>query len=154
MSTILLSFEPEWFSLLESGKKKFEYRKHFPDGDETTVYFYVSNPVKAITGVAIFGKKEKLSLWKEKYSDRPVKVAERISEFMEDCNYAIPMLSFTKTVRIPLNQLRTDIKGFIVPRMYYYIDDSDLLNYLKVNLTPLEETYQNDFSFISDDDIC
>lgn len=64
------------------------------------------------------------------------------------------MLSFTKTVRIPLNQFRTDIKGFIVPRMYYYIDDSDLLNYLKVNLTPLEETYQNDFSFISDDDIC
>jgi iron(III) transport system permease protein len=32
MSTILLSFEPEWFSLLENGKKKFEYRKHFPDG--------------------------------------------------------------------------------------------------------------------------
>lgn len=154
MSTILLSFEPEWFSLLESGKKKFEYRKHFPDGGETTVYFYVSNPVKAITGVAVFGKKEKLSTWKEKYSDRPVKVTERISEFMEDCNYAIPMLSFTKTTRIPLKQLRTDIEGFIVPRMYYYIDDSDLLNYLKANLTSLEETHQNYFSFISDDDIC
>lgn len=28
MSTILLSFEPEWFSLLEKNIKKFEYRKH------------------------------------------------------------------------------------------------------------------------------
>ena len=26
MSTILLSFESDWFSLLESGDKKFEYR--------------------------------------------------------------------------------------------------------------------------------
>lgn len=154
MSTILLSFEPEWFSLLESGKKKFEYRKHFPDGDKTTVYFYVSNPVKAITGVAVFGNKEELCLWKEKYSDRPIEVKERISEFMEECNFAIPMLSFTRTIKISLKQLRTDIEGFIVPRMYYYIDDSDLLNYLKTNLTPLEETHQNDFSFISDDDIC
>ena len=37
---------------------------------------------------------------------------------------------------------------------FKYIDDSDLLNYLKTNLTPLEETNQNDFSFISDDNIC
>lgn len=59
MSTLLLSFEPEWFSLLESEKKRFEY-----------------------------------------------------------------------------------------------IDDSDLLNYLITSLTPLEKPHQNDFSFISNDDIC
>lgn len=56
MSTILLSFEPEWFSLLENNIKKFEYRKHFPKG-KTTVYFYVSNPVKAITGIAEFDER-------------------------------------------------------------------------------------------------
>jgi hypothetical protein len=39
-------------------------------------------------------------------------------------------------------------------KKFEYIDDSDLLNYLKTNLTPLEETHQNDFSFISNDDIC
>ena len=39
-------------------------------------------------------------------------------------------------------------------KKFEYIDGSDLLNYLKTNLTPLEETHQNDFSFISNDDIC
>lgn len=131
MNTILLSFEPEWFFLLESGQKKFEYRKHFPVGENTTVYFYVSNPIKAITGVAVFGKREKLIDWKEKYSDRPAEVMNRISEFMEDCTYAIPMLSFTKAIQIPLEKLRQDVENFIVPRMYYYLDDSDLLDYLK-----------------------
>lgn len=73
---------------------------------------------------------------------------------MEDCNYAVPMLSFTKTIQIPLERLCQETEKFIVPRMYYYLDDSDLLDYLKANLTPVQETYINDFSIITDDDIC
>ena len=60
MKTILLSFEPEWFHLLESGEKKFEYRKHFPT-EQTTAFFYVSVPEKMISGIAVFGEREKLS---------------------------------------------------------------------------------------------
>lgn len=55
MSTVLLSFENEWFECLKKGIKKFEYRKHFLVGKTTTVYFYVSKPVKAICGIAIMG---------------------------------------------------------------------------------------------------
>ena len=73
MSTILLSFEAEWFKKLESGEKKLEYRKHFSKG-KTTVYFYVSQPVKAITGKAIFGEREALLDWKKRYHNRTQEV--------------------------------------------------------------------------------
>lgn len=154
MSTILLSFEPEWFRLLESGKKKFEYRKHFPTGKETTIYFYVSRPVKAITGIALFGERETLQDWLEKNSSRSCDVKNRILDFMNDNRFAIPMLSFTKTNEIPLDKLRADILGFIVPRMYYYLDDTPLLKYLQSNLIPLGQPITHDFQNLRDEDIC
>ena len=153
MSTILLSFEPDWFFKLESGEKKFEYRKHFPKG-KTTVYFYVSNPVKAISGIANFDVREKLEDWKTKYADRPQKVQERIADFSSDCRFAMPLLSFQPTNRISLHQLQQDIPGFIVPRMYYYIDDSDLLSYLNEKLIPMGPMLHHSFDTITDDDIC
>ena len=126
MSTILLSFESDWFFKLEKGEKKFEYRKHFPKG-KTRVYFYVSRPVMAITGVADFSDREDLSKWLEKFSDRPNEVQERIHEMLLDCRYAVPCLSFQPTNRISLAQLRSDMPDFIVPRMYYYLDELPLL---------------------------
>ncbi len=153
MSTILLSFEPEWFSLLEKNIKKFEYRKHFPKG-KTTVYFYVSNPVKAITGIAEFDECQDLLSWKEKYNNRPVEVRKRIDVMAEDCRFVMPMLSFQKTTKIPLSKLKLDIPNFVVPRMYYYLDDLPLLEYLNSNLTPIGKKTINTFSEIEDCDIC
>ena len=153
MKTILLSFEPEWFHFLESGKKKFEYRKHFPT-EQTTAFFYVSAPEKKISGIAVFGEREKLSDWPSKYSNRTPEVQARIAEFMTDCRWAMPVLSFQKTSSISLEQLRRDLPGFIVPRMYYYIDDTDLFKYLKSKLEPIGPLLENSFSRLSDDDIC
>ena len=153
MSTILLSFESDWFKKLENGEKKFEYRKHFPKG-RTTVYFYVSKPVMAITGIATFDEREELIGWKEKYSDRPKAVHDRIDEMLTDCRYAVPCLTFQPTNRIPLNKLREDIDNFIVPRMYYYIDDLPLLEYLKSSLVPTGEMLIHRFDSIEDEDIC
>lgn len=153
MSTILLSFEPEWFHLLEKGKKKFEYRKHFPK-DKTTAYFYVSSPEKNISGIATFGERERLADWSVKYSNRPQQVKDRIADFTTDCNWAIPVLSFQKTSAISLEQLREDLPGFIVPRMYYYIDGTDLHKYLLANLQIVSPPIINSFAEVSDDDIC
>ena len=153
MSTILLSFECDWFSLLESGEKKFEYRKHFPKG-KTTVYFYVSKPVMAITGIAEFAEREELSDWLKKYEDRPSEVKERIADMMSDCKYAIPCVRFQKTNKIPLLKLRTDIDNFIVPRMYYYLDDLPMLKYLENTLKPIGNAIYHQFDVIADDDIC
>lgn len=133
MSTILLSFTPDWFEYLEKGIKKYEYRRHFPTG-ETTAYFYVSNPVKAITGIAHFGERQLLSSGKNKVVASPKEVIDHVNDNNSGCRFAVPCLSFQPTNKIPLNTLRADVPGFIVPRMYYYIDDSDLLHYLQSNL--------------------
>lgn len=153
MSTILLSFEAEPFSRLESGEKKFEYRKHFPLGD-TIAYFYVSKPVKAITGIAYFGNRERLSDWAQKYSDRPSSVQNRIQDYLLECNYAVPLLRFQKTNQIPLEKLRADLRGFVVPRMYYYIDDHPLLKYLGDNISLEGNPIIHTFETIADSDIC
>lgn len=153
MSTILLSFEPDWFFQLESGKKKFEYRKNFPT-DKVTAYFYVSKPIKAITGIADFDLRQPLSEWPKKYSDRSSEVLSRIVDFLSDCRYAMPVLNFQPTNRISLDMLRRDLPGFIVPRMYYYIDNTPLLSYLQINLKPSMPLLKNSFSSILDDDIC
>lgn len=153
MSTILLSFEPYWFKLFESGVRKFEYRKHFPKG-ETTAYFYVSTPVKGITGIARFAERESLEDWAIKYADRPASVQSRIKDFMSDCRFAIPLLEFQKTNLLPLAQIRCEYPPFVVPRMYYYIDTDPLLRYLQPNLLPIGAGIKHTFEAIVDDDIC
>lgn len=153
MKTILLSFDADTFEKLENGKKKFEYRKNLPDGD-FIVYFYVSNPVKAISGIGYFGQREQLSTWLEKYADRPQAVQERIKEYLTECRYVAPLYRFQKTNRLSLNKLREDMPGFIVPRMYYYLDGTALLSYLKTELIPDGSMVTYSFDFIEDDDIC
>lgn len=152
MNTILLSFSADWYSELVAGRMKFEYRKYFPEG-ETKVFFYVSNPIKAVSGVAIFAARENLSDWIEKYSTRPQSVQNRIREYMEDCRYAMPIKSFQATESVPLEKLKRDLPGFVVPRMYYYLSGATL-EYLENNCHPCGEPLINDFSTILDEDIC
>lgn len=153
MRTILLSFDTEWFERLENNRLKFEYRKVLPAG-ELKVYFYVSSPTKAISGIAHFGDREELSTWLEKYSDRAGEVTERIHDYLQECRYAIRIKDFQKTNKITLTQLKNDIPDFIVPRMYYYLDNTELLEYLENNLVSQGEKYINTFDVIEDDDIC
>lgn len=94
--------------------------------EDTTAYFYVNQPVKTITGIAHFGKRENLIDSLAKHSARPQRVKDRINDF----------------------------PNFIVSRMYYYINDSELPEYLQTNLLPTENTRINNFPFITDIDIC
>lgn len=153
MRTILLSFESNWFDKLENSETKFEYRKMLPS-NAVTVYFYVSRPVMAISGIAHFGERESLSTWLEKYSDRSADVIKRIKDYLADCNYAAPVLDFLKTNKITLKQLQNDLPSFKVPRMYYYLDNTDLLSYLNENLRPIAPLLTNTFNAILDVEIC
>lgn len=92
------------------------------------------NPIKAITGIGEFGNREELVTWLDKFSSRPDNVKRRIEDYLEDCNYVAPLLSFQKTNRLPLRDLQKDIPNFVVPRMYYYLDDLELLDYLNNKL--------------------
>lgn len=152
MRTIILSFEPKWFELLRTGKIKFEYRKTLPK-EEVKVYFYISKPVKGVCGVAHFGKRIPLLSWLDKFSDRSPEVIKRIDEYLQDCKYVAPIIDFQDTNIIPLTELR-NIEGFVVPRMYYYIDETPMLDYLENNLNEVSQKIVNDFNNVSDDDIC
>lgn len=152
MKTILLSFTPDWFLELEKGNMKIEYRKNFPS-DDVIAYFYVSSPIKAISGIAHFSQRESLKSWLDKYASRSQEVKDRILEYMEDCRYAIPIKSFQATNYISLDTLKKDVPGFVVPRMYYYIDDTPLLEYLESNLTASKELFVHSFNE-TDDEIC
>ena len=154
MKSIILSFSPDWFEKLESGLLKHEYRYNFPDSSRTLVYFYVSRPVKAITGIALMGAREQLKSWEIKYESRGPAVVSRINDYLQDCRYAIPIISFQKTNQIPLDQLNRDLGNFVVPRMYYFIDGTTLSDYLEQNLKPIGEPYKPDLNIITDDDIC
>lgn len=153
MKTILLSFDSTYFEKLEKNEIKFEYRKMLPD-DELEVYFYVSRPIKAISGIAHFGKRDELKNWLDYFSDRPKDVISRIEDYLEDCRYVVPILDFQKTNRIPLDKLKIDICNFVVPRMYYYLDNTSTLEYLNNNLIKEGAKHINSFETISNEDIC
>ena len=61
---------------------------------------------------------------------------------------------FENTNAIPLGKLRDDLTKLVVPQMYYFMKESELLNYLEENLIPdgvlVKHTYEN----IASDIIC
>lgn len=152
MRTILLSFKAEVFKKVLSGEKIYEHRKVFPD-DDIEAYLYVSAPVKAIVGVMHLTNKTDINLWKEKYSyDNDA--LSRISEYLKNHRYAMEIKDFQNTNQISLYELREKLPRFIVPQMYYFIDDTELLDYLHKNLVPVGSLIQHDFSDIKSDQIC
>lgn len=66
MRKMLLSFKPEVYEKIKSGKKKFEHRRNFPD-EPIMAYMYVSAPIKAIKGIVYLGKRHLLSDWREEF---------------------------------------------------------------------------------------
>jgi hypothetical protein len=66
----------------------------------------------------------------------------------------MPMYSFQATTKIPLEKLREDVPDFVVPRMYYYLDNLPLLSYIEENLQPTAEKATYNFDDLTDDDIC
>ena len=153
MRTILFSFSNYWFQYLNSGKMRFEYRKVLP-AEETRVYYYVSQPVMAVTGIAHYGPRENLKCWLTLYGNRSEAVRSRILDYMTDCKYAVKIYEYIQTNKIPLKQLRRDVPGFKPPRMYYFIDNTPLLGYLEKNLKPCGKSWEFTFDQVLDEDIC
>lgn len=115
--------------------------------------WYVSTPIKPIVGIMHLNNKTAIESWKEKYS-YDEKALERIADYLKHHKYAMEITDFQNTNKIPLEQLRIDLPGFVVPQMYYFIDDTPLLDYLERNLMPYGEKIIHDFSHISSEQIC
>lgn len=152
MKTMLLSFKASVFEKLLNGEKIFEHRKVFPN-EPILAYLYVSSPVKAITGKVLLGNKIDLEEWKVKYNYDSAAV-KRIDEYLKHHKYVMEIQRFQPTNRISLEKLRQDLPGFVVPQMYYFIDNTPLLEYLEDNLKPDGEETVNDFSNIDSTMVC
>lgn len=152
MRTMLLSFKAEVYKKVLSGEKIYEHRKVFPD-EPIKAYLYVSNPIKAIVGIMYLNNKTCIESWKEKYSYDPAALM-RIDEYLTQHRYAMEITEFRNTNEISLYKLREDVENFVVPQMYYFIDDTDLLVYLEKNLKEDGVVIRHKFDNITSDMIC
>lgn len=152
MRTMLLSFKADVYKKVISGEKIFEHRKVFPN-EPIKAYLYVSNPVKAITGIMYLEHRVEIESWKNSYAYDEAAI-KKIDGYLEHHKYAMEIKEFHETSEIPLNQLRNDIPDFVVPQMYYFIDDSPLLKYLEKELQPTGKIIVHDFLDIKSSQIC
>lgn len=149
---MLLSFKPEVYEKIKSGKKKFEHRRNFPD-EPIMAYMYVSAPVKAITGIVYLGKRHLLSDWKEEFKEDKDAIA-RIEKYEKSYRYAMEIEKFQETTEISLEDLRRDVPGFVAPQMYIYLDNSDLLQYIENSLKRKTVNIKHKFDEICANQIC
>jgi len=152
MRKMLLSFKANVFQRVLSGEKIYEHRRVFPD-EPIEAYLYVSAPVKAIVGIMHLEHKTDIETWKEKYAyDNAALI--RIDEYLKHHRYAMEIKDFQNTNEISLYTLRKELSSFVVPQMYYFIDDTELLEYLQKKLVPIGDSIQHDFSSIKSEQIC
>ena len=152
MRTMLLSFKPHVYNRIKAGEKIFEHRRTFPD-EPIKAFMYVSAPVCAITGVLYLGKRHDLVDWQEIFASDKSAV-ERIEQYRKSVNYAMEILEFQETTEISLEKLRADIKNFVCPQMYYYLDGKPLLAYIENHLINKEINIKNTFEIIRAEDVC
>lgn len=149
---MLLSFKPEVYEKVKSGKKIFEHRRNFPD-EPIMAYMYVSSPVKAITGIIYLGKRHLLSDWKEEFKYDKDAVT-RIEKYQESYRYAIEILEFQETTEISLKDLKLDVPGFVAPQMYIYLDGTELLDYIDKHIEMREIHLKHSFDEVKSEQIC
>ena len=152
MKTVLISLKPEVFQAILSGEKIYEHRRVFPDGP-VKAYIYISSPIQAIGGILYLDNKVKIEEWKTKYSyDRAA--IERIDKYLERYQVAMEIRRFQNTNKIFLNDIRQEFPDFLIPQMYYYLDELPLLEYLENNLKPIDYEITHEFQNVSSNLIC
>lgn len=152
MRTVLLSLKPEVFQNVLSGKKIYEHRKVFPDGP-VTAYIYISRPIQALTGIMYLGNKKEIIEWKKTYKD-DCAALERIDEYLKHHKVVMEIQKFQNTMSVSLDEIKKVFPKFIIPQMYYYLDDHPMLQYLEDNLIPIGEPIIHTFENITSDQIC
>ena len=152
MRTVLLSLKPEVFQNVLSGKKIYEHRRVFPDGP-VIAYIYISRPVQAIAGILYLENKKEIIEWKETYKYDSA-AQERIDEYLKHHKVAMEIQKFQNTSSISLENIKKVFPDFLIPQMYYHLDDHPLLQYLKDNLEPIGEPITHTFENITSDQVC
>lgn len=152
MRKMLLSFSADVFERIKSGEKIYEHRKVFPN-EPIEAYLYVSSPVQSIMGKIILRNRVEIESWVDKYSS-DIEAVSRIEKYLQKQKYAMEISEYHETNSIHLSVLRNDLTKFIVPQMYYYLDNTELLEYLNQNLVETGAVITHDFTDISSKQIC
>lgn len=152
MRTLLLSLKPEVFEKILSGEKIYEHRRVFPS-ESVKAYIYVSRPIQALVGILYLDNKINIEDWKEKYKyDQEAQL--RIDEYLKQHKVAMEITEFQNTNAIPLNKIKEVFPNFVIPQMYYYLENLPLLEYLEDNLIPVGKPVKHTFEDITSDMIC
>lgn len=152
MRTMLLSLKPEVFQNVQSGKKIYEHRRVFPD-EPIKAYIYISRPIQALAGIMYLGNKINIEDWKEKYKE-DIDAQIRIEDYLKHHKVAMEIQRFQNTSSIALVDIKKVFPNFLIPQMYYYLDDHPLLQYLEDNLVSIGEPITHTFENITSDRIC
>lgn len=145
MRNILLSFSNDYYEPLKNGLKIYEHRKRFCD-EEVKAFIYIGKPVYRIVALVTLGKRISLESWLKKYSGNEI-VKQRVINFMERNNYAMPVLDFQEINPIELSGFKCSHPNFIIPRSYYFLENNlELKNYIFTRYKPTECYFKNDFS--------
>lgn len=152
MRTMLLSLKPEVFQNVKSGTKIYEHRRVFPD-EPIKAYIYISRPIQTLAGIMYLGNKTNIEDWKEKYKD-DADAQKRIDEYLKHFKVVMEIQKFQNTSSIALEDIKKVFPNFLIPQMYYYLDDHPLLQYLNDNLVPIGEPITHTFENITSDEIC
>ena len=152
MRTILLSLKPDVYDNVKKGRKIYEHRKVFPN-ETIKAYIYISRPVQALAGVMILGNRTALNEWKKKYC-YDGDAQKRINEYLKKYKFAMEIQEFQDTTQIQLKKIKNDFPKFVIPQMYYFIDDTDLLKYLEEKLIPVGNLIKHEFQIIDSRKIC
>ncbi|NKC19987.1 hypothetical protein CWC29_014315 [Pseudoalteromonas sp. S4498] len=126
---LLLSLQPQYWQLVLSGEKKFEYRRLFRK-DAVQAYIYLSSPRKEIVGfidfdVPLISSPKEIADLAESQSPGSYK---GMMEYLgtRDNGFAIPILSYDSFEGIPLADLRERF-GFTAPQSYLVLDNNPAL---------------------------
>lgn len=152
MRKMLLSFRPDVYERIAKGEKIYEHRRVFPN-EPILAYAYISSPVKAIAGIMILDNRKDMSEWIEEYAYDPDAIS-RIEDYLTRSKYAMEIQSFQDTNRLELKDLRERFPDFVCPQMYYYLDDTPLLNYIENELVAKGNCIEHTFKNISSNAIC
>lgn len=152
MRKMLLSFRSDVYDRVLAGTKIYEHRKVFPD-EMIEAYLYVSSPRQVITGKIILNNRQLLSDWLIKYKG-DIEICDRINCYLKEHKYVMEIAEFQETSEIPLKDLRNDLDKFVVPQMYYYLDNTPLLSYIENNIKFKGKHIINSFDNVDRKYIC
>ena len=125
---VLLSIKPKYVTEIDSGKKRFEFRKKiFKEFDDQKVYIYSSSPVKKVIGFFCYSRilrdtPEKL--WQKCKKSAGIPERDFFSYFSEkEIGFAIEISKFKKFSEDHSLKLKDLIHITKPPQSFVYVSD-------------------------------